>query len=165
MPLPPMTADGYLPAAAGPYFATIDEVRGIFVDAAPNQARRERVFRALGIWMELVGELYGSGRVWIDGGFVTHKADAPDDVDVAFLPDDRERATTAIASAHGLGLLTMQNLMCDIGSVIRLQPVGGLVDAFLVDAEDDLDVENAAWLFSQVKGVKHARKGFVEVVI
>ncbi|MBZ4496956.1 MULTISPECIES: hypothetical protein [Dermacoccus] len=160
-----MSGDGFLPVAPGPHFATLDEVRDRFVTHAPNVVQRERVFRGLEIWIEQARDLYGSGRVWIDGGFVTHKADAPDDVDVAFLPDDRERATTAMASAHGLGLLTMQNLMCDIGSVARLQPVGGLVDAFLVDADDDMDVENMTWLFSQVKGVKHVRKGFVEVVI
>lgn len=165
MPLPPMTADGYLPVAQGPHFATLDEVRARFVAGAPNGERRESVFRGLEIWIEQAADIFGSGRLWIVGGFVTHKVEAPDDIDVSFLPDDYERAETALMTSHGLGLLTMQNLVCDIGLVSRLQPVSGLVDAFLVDGDDEDDVEHMAWLFSQVEGVKYARKGFVEVVI
>ena len=170
MTLPPLDADHRLPPGRHP--ATLAEVEALFVLAAPNRARRERLWTAMSLHMDAVRDTFGPVIVWIDGGFVTHKAPAPDDVDLVYVVPamELERAYN-LDAAKVLHLLTLKDLVVgDPGplGLDRLQPVTGLVDAFVVAAEL---VDNLAywdWAWSLVKAgdgsiIDGAHKGYVEV--
>lgn len=130
-------ATGLLPA--GRWRATLAEVKARFVDEAPFPSERETVFRALCLWSDLVWKRAPGARLWIDGGFVTHKPwAAPEDVDVAVLVPRKQ--APALASAESASLWTLQNVTSDkpdhlSGQVTpRLQPMAGLVDAFFFES-------------------------------
>lgn len=170
MALPALTADGLLPAAASPYLTDMNELREIFVDRAPAfRDERARVFLALGLHLGLAREHVGAGtRAWIDGGFITHKRwAAPHDADVALVISP----TATFTLDAVLPLLTLKDVSADeprLGTA-RLQPMGGLVDAFLVP---DQPAALASWhdTWSSVKDatgviVPGRRKGYVEVIL
>ncbi len=149
------------------------EVESAFVIGAPNGAARHDLFAHLRVWVDLAVQVFDSGRLWIDGGFVTHKAAPPHDVDVVLLPDNADSAMTALRhDERAYALLTLQDVFFVTpspgGTLRRLQPVGGTMDAFLADPRDN--VQMAAWhdLWSSVKGpdghiIGGQRKGYVEV--
>ncbi|MFT4288780.1 DUF6932 family protein [Nocardioides sp.] len=168
--LPALTADGLLPPAGAPYLTDMDELRQIFVDGAPAfRDERARVFTALELHLGLARERVGAGiHAWIDGGFITHKTwAAPHDADVALVISP----TAHFVVDEVLPLLTLK----DVSAVepklatARLQPMGGLVDAFLVP---DQPAARATWhdTWSSVKDatgviVQGQRKGYVEVIL
>lgn len=118
-------------------------------------------------------QVFGSGRLWIDGGFVTYKAAPPHDVDVVLLPDSADVAMTALRhDERAYALLTLQDVVflapAPGGTLRKLQPVGGTMDAFLANPRDSKEM--AAWheIWSSVKGpdgyiIEGQRKGYVEV--
>ncbi|MBT9273618.1 hypothetical protein KMZ32_05960 [Phycicoccus sp. MAQZ13P-2] len=141
---------------------------------APHPGLRSRIFEALRLWIDLVEDTFGPGRVWINGGFVTHKPDPPKDVDVAFLPSAPLDVDAAIKTGTAFQLLTVQDLLFSHpapgGHLQRLQPVGGLVDAFLADTRNPTDAQIWFDIWSSVKGpdgeiIGGVRKGFLEVII
>lgn len=165
---------GLLPAAAGAYSASFQEIEQQFVVQAPNSVERADIFAALCVWATRVRATFGSGRIWIDGGFVTHKAPPPHDVDVVFIPDDPDRVNDELLLAQGYELLTLQQLFFlhpgTGGTLERLQPVGGLVDAFIADPRraDALQYWHALW--SAVKLIdgsisQDQTKGYLEVIL
>jgi hypothetical protein len=168
--LPALTADGLLPAGPVPYPTDMSELRDLFVDRAPAfRDERARVYAALELHLDLARDHVGAGtRAWIDGGFITHKTwAAPHDADVALVIPP-----TATFSIDGvLPLLTLKNVSADEPRLVtaRLQPMGGLVDAFLVP---DQPAHRASWhdTWSSVKDatgviVPGRRKGYVEVIL
>ena len=142
-----------------------------FVTQAPYREVRAQIFSALSLYMRLLQELVATGRLWLDGGFVTHKKWAPKDVDVALVVDDALiNALTVAQQARLLQLLTLQNVHAASPSATarRLQPMGGLVDAFLIPEGNDpmKQLFDATW--SRVTDqtgvvVPGVRKGYVEV--
>lgn len=139
MPIPAVDPKTGLlpPARPGPYAATLAEVKDVFVDHAPNPIERQLIFGALCHWLSVAHQAFGPGLVWVNGGFVTHKAAPPHDVDLVFIPDDLDTARKSLVGGEGYSLLTVQDMFFSIpepgGHLVRLQPFGGLVDAFLVD--------------------------------
>lgn len=103
----------------------------------PNPIERQLIFGALCHWLSVAHQAFGPGLVWVNGGFVTHKAAPPHDVDLVFIPDDLDTARKSLVGGEGYSLLTVQDMFFSIpepgGHLVRLQPFGGLVDAFLVD--------------------------------
>ena len=175
-PIPPTDGGplGLLPAAQGPYVCTLDEVHEQFVTNAPHRAVRERIFEALRLWIDLAEDVFGPGRLWINGGFVTHKPHPPKDVDIAFLPHVPLAVDAAIKTGAAFQLLTVQDLLFSRpapgGHLQRMQPVGGLVDAFLADVRVPTDAEIWFDIWSSVKDldgemIVGARKGFLEVSV
>ena len=175
-PIPPTDGGplGCLPPAPGPYLCTLDEVHAHFVTQAPHSVERGRIFHALELWIARAEDALGPGRLWINGGFVTHKRVPPKDVDVAFIPSAPVAVDAAIKTGSAFQLLTVQDLLFSHpgpgGHLQRLQPVGGLVDAFLADARISTDAEIWFDLWSSVKGlngeiIAGARKGFLEVIV
>jgi hypothetical protein len=158
--LPAMTEDGRLPE--GRHEATLDEIRERFVEEAPNRARRDLIFRALLVYADIVRSLFPEARLWINGGFVTHKSEAPKDVDVVIVSEAPDTVTIEQVAP----LLTLQGVASEqprLG-IERLQPVGGLVDGFFANASmsDLLDYWDGQW--SRVNGAPDTeRKGYVEV--
>lgn len=158
--LPAMTEEGRLPA--GRHQATFDDLRQRFVEEAPNRARRELIFRALLVYADIVRSLLPEARLWINGGFVTHKPEAPKDIDVVIVSE----APATVTIEQVAPLLTLQAVASERPKleVERLQPVGGLIDAFFANAtvRDLLDYWDGHW--SKVNGAPDTeRKGYVEV--
>jgi hypothetical protein len=160
--IPALTGGGLLPP--GRYVCTLAEIRESFVDGAPNQDRREMVFSAFGTYAELVRQVLPGSVLWVDGGFVTHKNDPPKDVDVLILMDP---GISGISDEALAPLLTTGNVTFTwpvTSGTRRLQPMGGLVDAFLVPADD---AAKTAWWdgwWSSVNGVPGS-KGYLEVAL
>ena len=83
---PLLDGRGMLPPASNPYGATLNELYETFVEQAPFRPRRELIFRALSLYAELVWQESPEARLWIDGGFATHKVwEAPEDADVVVI--------------------------------------------------------------------------------
>jgi hypothetical protein len=171
MPLPEVNAQGFLDPAPQPYLGSLDDLHQRFVVESPNHnEERRKVFAALRLHLELLSDIGGSAKVWVDGGFITHKAAAPNDVDVVYLCRDEQHMGQMLRSNRIWGLLTLQQVIFGspvAGGLPRLQPVGGLVDAFLA-----LPASYMYWagLWSSVKGpdgrrAPGVRKGFVEVTL
>lgn len=161
MNLPQLTAQGRLPA--GRYRVTLDELRTRFVDEAPEPLERDLVYRALELHLSRLVDLAGPSTVWVDGGFVTHKTDAPKDVDVVYWCRDSAHLRGVILAEGVLQLLTLQGVAVSapLASVARrIQPMGGLVDVFLATPARR-DYWHAMW--SSVKDEPGEVKGYVEV--
>ena len=165
MPIPPTSGlYGLLPEGKHP--ATMEEIADIFVENAPfHVAERRVIFAALRVWTELMSKIIPSYRMWVDGGFATHKDwAAPSDVDVVVLvSSDDLNALDSDGQKLFESLLTRQ-----VGGGNRQQPMGGLVDGFYV-VRGDVD-QTVYWkeFWSNVNDSRKARvdgvrKGFLEV--
>ncbi len=182
-PIDPVT--GYLPPGIHP--CTWDEFVATFVDDAPHQASRRRRLLALQSYVDVLDELLPGTTLWLDGGFTTHKATEPFDIDVVAVVDPQVWTNVAQASEDELqalaawaasdqtapqpktpittslsGLLTLMNVRSDQGSFPRTQPFGGRIDGFIIpaDATAGLDYFRTIWTEDYATG---APKGFVEV--
>lgn len=136
-----------------------------FVNSAPHRDRRTRIFSALDLYVEQALRVLPGTRFWVDGGFVTHKTEAPKDVDVVMVVD---RATVGTVSLDDLApLLTFQGGTAQaLGLTLtfgRLQPFGGLVDGFLAFHDDPNQLHYWHNQWSGVKGEPTAVKGYLEV--
>lgn len=182
MPLPEMRS-GLLPPCVfpHPHRGSLHEVRNLFVDQAPFSDERRVLFRTLELYAELVWAEIADAKLWIDGGFVTHKPwAAPADADVVIVVP--EATVPRVDAARLAPLITHQNMSTGSLSgphgkpfrLARMQPMGGKIDGF-VTVESDVDdmAEGTAsyWfdLWSRVtdrhkEPVTNLRKGFVEVV-
>lgn len=100
MPIPAFREDGYLPT--GLHEASKEEVIARFGQSTP---RREYLMGRLRHWLELARAV-GARRFFINGSFVTDKAE-PGDVDaVVWLPDDF-RAQVEVGNPEAIELQTM----------------------------------------------------------
>jgi hypothetical protein len=137
--LPPVDpTTGFLPLGAHP--ATLDDLYFAFVQNAPDMPRRHLIFDALSVYLSTVKTFFPSGLALVDGGFTTHKADVPHDVDVVLLPDDPSVASywTEKQWMDWQGLVTLQDVIIggqDAAYYQRVQPFGGLLDGFLAAPE------------------------------
>lgn len=155
----------------GRHPATFAEIHEAFVVNAPFRPRRELIFRALTLYADLVGEVYSTARLWIDGGFVTLKQwAAPEDADVVVVVPLAEYVAKAGAESN-LPLLTLQGVFSTKpnASTAKLHPMGGLLDSFI---QPDIDVMLAPWdlTWMSVKDengliVPGQAKGYLEVAI
>lgn len=177
--LPPLTGDPpVLPAKWPPYQATFDELEQVFVRDAPYSEERALRFSLLRQHAAIVKKVVGetSGRLWINGGFLTHKAwRRPSDIDVVyFVPRD---LLGKLSGSRGLSLWTLSKVGAKLGGgddaqevdAERLLPMGGFVDAYL--APDSVATRNIwARQWSSIKGedgsiLVDKYKGFVEVTL
>ncbi|MET9128018.1 hypothetical protein [Streptomyces sp. NPDC004528] len=167
--IPPLTSGGMLPVGRHP--ASLDEIRDLFVTQAPHMARRVLIYSALELYVSLMRELVPRATLWVDGGFCTHKSAVPKDVDLVVLAQGRDLEHFGDEEWGRMRqLLTLQDVEADIIPTAepRVQPMGGLVDASLADADSPEEREFFDELWSSVKGpdgktVPGARKGYLEV--
>lgn len=132
----------------------------LFVENAPNRSRREAIMYAFVAWRASVTRLLPSHQLWVDGGFVTHKPEAPNDLDVAIMlrGDDLNKFTSP-EQAEFERLLTYT----DPTSKRRIQPMAGLIDGhYGVRGNPDSTTYWYDW-WQRVKGDDSARKGFLVV--
>ncbi len=136
---------------------------------APNADQRAIILAALRVYAELVWQRLPGAKLWINGGFVTHKSAAPKDVDVVVVapagteydlaehPEDLPLWTMHRVSVAGLNV-----------SALRMQPMGNLVDGFFVSEDQPAAVHTwrSFWQRLKVDGEPDRldAKGFVEVV-
>lgn len=161
--IPPMDAEGRLPVGRHP--ATLDEVYQRFVVEAPFQAERETVWNAFRLWSDLVWALLPDSPMWIDGGFVTHKAwAAPRDVDVAVIT--KTTVYNTVMDDRWQGQLWTSNNSDD--KTKRVQPMGGYVDGFpVIRGLHDVRIWDRTWSsVTDANGdlIVGAVKGYVEVL-
>jgi len=171
MTLPDWDADsGLLPP--GRHLTTFEGLYERFVQDAPHREHRERLFSAFRLHSKLVAEyLPGGGALWVDGGFAMRKAAAPHDVDVAIVPADWTDVDNWTDQQYVdiLGLLTLQSVIVwqpGPSALERIQPVGALLDAFLVP-ESKKDNWHLTWSAVKVDGeiIEGQVKGYAEVAI
>lgn len=125
MPIPPPSGPlGLLPP--GRHRATLDEIEDVFVANAPFSAERLLIFDAFKVWRTLWLQVVPTSRFLVDGGFVTHKAWAPRDIDVVAIV--KQSDVNALPPPDQESLRDLLTGTSVAGTKIR--PMGGLVDAF-----------------------------------
>ena len=133
MALPAWEESGLLPPGA--HRGEMSELYDRFVLDAPSRQRRELLFTALTLHLDLMKTIIPAGMVWVNGSFCTRRRLPPDDVDVVIHPADWNalKGVSPEAKMHLYGLLTLQDVAARKPPVdlIRLQPVGGTLDAYL----------------------------------
>nr|WP_157886188.1 hypothetical protein [Mycobacteroides saopaulense] len=138
------------------------------MENAPFRPRRELIFRALTLYVDLVSAEFSTCRFWVDGGFVTHKAwEEPEDADIVVVVPPSEHGK--VTSPEFLPLWTMLGVFPDQPGVYseKVHPMGGLIDGFfLPDVAIILKPWDEKW--SSVRDETHTvvpgvRKGYLEV--
>lgn len=168
--LPSLTAENILPVGCHP--ATLDEVEELFVEQAPFPDERREIWAGFRLYLAQLSKLVPSATIWLDGGFVTHKTWAPADIDLAVLLDGSHLAAFTPEQWQKLAqLVTLQGVTAVTlaAATPRLQPMGGLIDAFVLDVSDRhaRTFWEQAWslVTDQTKAIVPGKyKGFVEVV-
>jgi hypothetical protein len=169
MPLPDWTDAGLLPPGCHP--ATLSEIYERFVVDTPPATRSERelIYGALSLHLRLVQRVIPAGRAWVDGSFATRREFVPHDVDVAILPADWDRLEDLPSEdrVRLYALITLKDVavMEPVIVLSKLQPVSGLVDAFLAKPDQEA-IWDEQW--SRVLGpdrhvVVDQKKGYAEV--
>lgn len=138
--------------------------------------------------MDCLDDLLPNSTLWLDGGFVSHKADPPFDIDVvakvktaawATVAADADAEmqafqTWAAAGQSGYapktpvvtqlsGLMTHQDVAVGGGAYFpRIQPFGGRIDGFIIPADQSAALASfhSDWMTDVSSGTS---KGFVEV--
>jgi Family of unknown function (DUF6932) len=167
MALPAWEESGLLPPGA--HRAEMPDLYDRFVLDAPSRQRRELLFRALTVHLDLLKTIVPAGKAWVNGSFCTRRPLPPDDVDVVIHPADW-KALEGVATEVRMrlyGLLTLQDVVVRDPAVIlsRLQPVGGALDAFLCYPGHEA-VWDERWsrvLTSDGSVVAGQKKGYAEV--
>lgn len=160
--------DGNLPFRPEPYEATLVELFGAFVENAPFPEARQEIYEALRFYAKLVWRRFPHARLWINGGFTTHKPwAAPNDADVVVLVPEDEFDVEDLGDIAPFLTLQHVNVARPGFSASRIQPMGGLIDGFVVaDNAANQFIWGDTW--SRLKGpdgnlIADARKGYVEV--
>ncbi|MER5896960.1 hypothetical protein [Streptomyces sp. NPDC001876] len=167
--IPPLTSGGLLPV--GRHLATLDELHDMFVIKAPHPEHRQRIFSALELYVSLARDLLPRATLWVDGGFCTYKPIPPKDVDLVLVVSAKVVRHFDQAEWTRMNqLLTLQQVSAGYPQIVehRVQPMGGLVDAFLAEEENpaELDLWDHQW--SRVTDdngavIDGAKKGYLEV--
>jgi len=168
--LPAMTSEGLLPP--GRHAGDLSDLHQRFVVDAPEAHHRSHLWVIFNAFVECVKLSLPGATLWVNGGFVTHKAwAAPGDVDVLLVVDGGVLAT----ADHGqvLGLTTLLDVECvphlgGFAQIPRMQPFGGWIDSFIAVRGDQVTESYWDGEWSSVKGqdgnkIKDAIKGYVEV--
>jgi hypothetical protein len=169
MSLPDWTEAGLLPPGCHP--ASLSDIYDRFVIDAPVSGRdqRELIFAALSLHLRLVQRVIPVGRAWIDGSFATRSELPPNDVDVAVLPSDWELLERLPVEdrIRLYSLITLKDVAAMEPAIVlsKLQPVSGLVDAFLVrpDQEATWDEQWSRVMGPDRRVLPDQKKGYAEV--
>lgn len=135
----------------------------VFVEEAPGRERRQVIWDAFDLWLDRIEAIVRPVSLWIDGSFVTYHTEYPSDIDVL----------SWIRSEDALFLSEKQQqefhaLMTDPTIGHRVQPMSGLVDAFMAadGSPKDLRMWRSLWERpSHVSLDELSNKGFLEVIL
>jgi hypothetical protein len=164
----PATGGQYATLPVGRHVATLDEVYASFVEGAPFRPRRELIFRALSLYIDLVSPEFSSSRYWIDGGFVTHKTwEQPEDADIVVVVPPSEHGK--VWDADFLPLWSLLEVLPKQPAVYsdKVHAMGGLIDTFILP-DEPVQLRPFDLLWSKVRDENHnevlgVRKGYLEV--
>lgn len=171
--LPPCEGEfGVLPE--GIHVCDLDEVHKRFVAEAPESTRerRELIFDALDLHLRMLRRLFRGHplRVWLNGGFTTHKGKPPRDVDLLCIVPPDAISKAARDGAHPLW--TLSDVTANRGGTTvvtsKLYTMGGLTDAYVERSDRVYAIEAMRRDWSRFKDadgniVEGITKGFVEV--
>nr|WP_209447713.1 hypothetical protein [Rhodococcus qingshengii] len=152
-------------------------MRTRFVDEAPEatRERRELIFDAVQLHIKLLRRLFRGHpvRLWINGGFTTHKAWTPRDADLAVIvpPEAYSKAEKDVA----LPLWTLSDVEATRGTkgirvvTPKMHTMGGLTDAYVFrsDRPHAIELIRRDWSLVKTKDgttVPGQAKGIVEVL-
>jgi hypothetical protein len=160
----------YATLPVGRHAATMEEIYEDFVVAAPFRPRRELIFRALELQLDLLREYFTDAKVWINGGFATKKPwAAPEDADIVVVVPLVQYSKAM--EDRCLPLWTLQNVTASPpdATTSKLHPMGGLIDAFCIpDMPAALDAWDRNWsLVKDEDGqlLPGVNKGYLEVIL
>lgn len=104
---------------------TLEQIKSQCVDAFPGSTRRRILYERLVVYLTLLAQVGLPLEVWIDGSFVTEKAE-PDDIDVAI-----------IASAEEINVMSPEKL-AELSAITETRAVKEryMIHAFLLLAEN-----------------------------
>ncbi|RDI32396.1 hypothetical protein DEU38_103129 [Rhodococcus sp. AG1013] len=167
MSLPDWNTEGLLDPGA--HVATLSDIYERMVLDASGRSNRELLFSSLSAYLTLIKRFIPSGTAWIDGGLAMQHCDEPNDIDVAVIPRDLT-ALDRLSHDDQAGLyrlITLNDVIIgDPGPMHldRVQPFGCVLDAFLVDPDDDhAYFESWSTVKKQGQIVEGVRKGFAAV--
>lgn len=172
MAIPP-PGGRYATLPVGRHQATFDEVYDVFVENAPFRDEREVIFEALKLYAKIVATLCPGPALWVNGGFVTHKAwAAPKDADVVVVVP-QVHYPNVCSNPMVWAYITLQGVTASDpstggGLIGRIQPMAGLIDGFLISDDPALSgVWDYRWsLVNDENGnllPDTTRKGYLEV--
>ncbi len=138
------------------------DLRLRFVDGAPHSTRRDTLLQAFELYAEQVWEILPEARLWVDGGFVTHKAWEPKDIDVVILVSHSD-----VVGVDQSRLFPPSD--SDGGEWDTNPTHGRVVDGFIADRNDPAVTRYWSDFWSTVtdeskEPVEGVRKGYVEVI-
>lgn len=146
--------------APGRHNCTIDELHHIFVAQAPHNNERTVIIEAFMGWRVAIKKLIPNHTLWVDGSFTMYNSTPPNDIDVVIMAKSSEVNSLAPSQKAELtGLLTSS----DPSNGDKVQPMGGLVDAFISFRDRPDDTKYWYDLWQKVKGEPNAIKGFLVV--
>jgi len=140
----------------------------MFVEQAPFRERRELIFRALTLYIDLVSAEFTTSKYWIDGGFVTHKTwEQPEDADIVVVVPPGEHGK--VLAAEFLPLWSLLEVLPTQPAVYsdKVHAMGGLIDTCILP-DQPLVLRPFDLLWSKVRDENHnevlgVRKGYLEV--
>lgn len=166
MTLPEWDADGLLPV--GRWKTDLSGIYDRFVLDAPNTDVRQQLFEGLSLYLDRVATFTGPAEVWIDGGFAMHKDAPPNDIDVVIFPENLDALNNLGEDDREafLSYLTLQNVAFSGYRAKRVQPMAGILDAFIATMEEASYWHNM-WSKVKLLGVEvvGATKGYAEIKI
>lgn len=143
------------------------EIHDLFVLQAPFTKERQLIFDAFEVWVARMSSMIPTFRLWVDGGFVTHrKWAAPDDIDVMILL----KASDLNSLSPNDQIIFESLLTQELGTGVRRQPMGGLVDGFHTVRGNVAQTVYWDTFWSQVhdqnrKELTGVSKGYLEVTV
>jgi len=169
-PLDPMTDRLPFRGEDRPFVATLDEVRGRFVERVRTPERRRHIWSAFLLWHELAQREFPGVRYWLSGSFLTGK-DRPSDLDVILvLKPGHVSVMTPEPTIEARVLLSHLQVTAaqPSGTVEKLQPMGGLIDGLWCYSwvPEDVAVWQLRWSSEYDKAAGRptgARMGYLEV--
>lgn len=155
-----------------PYRVTLTQLETELVYNAPFPDERKRLFAHLSLYLEVVWSIWPQAVIWIDGSFVSLMEDrAPNDVDLVIVVRDGNAEERRQAASRGL--LTMSDVRFSVNGIelpsrSKLQPYGGMIDAYYLNAAVQADVEQRweDWTTPRTEDGQpdfSRQKGFLEV--
>ncbi|WP_433658088.1 hypothetical protein ACQPW1_39860 [Nocardia sp. CA-128927] len=170
MAIPVVNGDGCLDYRDDPYPTTLLELYDRFVDGSVHRTERERIFSALRLQAELMNEAAGQAPTWIGGDFLSFTNEPPRHAITVYQCRDLDHMMAILDHDGWPSLLTLRDGFVSSPAatgIIRLKPVGGLVDAFLATPKTQPYWQGICSSGRDPDGqvLVPRRQGFVEVTV
>lgn len=147
----------------GAHSATWNDVEKLFVTSAPHRNHRKKLLNEAKNWVKQLRQETSIVHIWLDGGFITHKDQAPSDIDIVALLD-----TPEFTSTDPERLKKFRTVRNPYDEIVKPPEFKGLVDGYIVEYNlKNIETWLSTWgsvknpLTGQI--VPGLNKGFIEV--